>query len=497
MRKPVIVILILTILLLAFGLISLDAQALIEGYVVETYSLDDMGIEVISNAFGLAFNGTHLIGHSTPIYHNPETPYYFIDPADMSVYGPFLGPDRFDTAHPGQPGNTRDLAYGNGSIWATFGGTYDALIWRFEPWTGTILDSMYCPRWTGAVDSCSPTGLAYDGYYLWLAEIKPNNPQQIIYKIDPNDKSIVDQFDYFYSWFDDRVHGLAYGDGYLWIAGSNEIYKVDPSTHGIVNAFPNPANNTYYEPGFANLAFDGMYLWAADDNSLYKIATQAALSELVITSLPVVGISFVINGTVQTTPYSDSLLEGSYNVEMPETYDVYVWSHWLEDGDPNRTKTIALPGSTWTGVYVFAVLPYGPTADFTVMPETANVGESVKFDASSSQPGWNGTDEMPIAEYRWNFADGNQTTTSTPIVYHKFGSSGIYYVTLTVFSPGATPETDSASHKVTIISVPVGGYSILRETRSTAKSLTPYMALISIIAIAFTVVKRKTIRETR
>lgn len=37
---------------------------------------------------------------------------------------------------------------------------------------------------------------------------------------------------------------------------------------------------------------------------------------------------------------------------MPETHDGYIWSHWLEDGDTSRTKTITLLGTTtWTGVF--------------------------------------------------------------------------------------------------------------------------------------------------
>lgn len=36
---------------------------------------------------------------------------------------------------------------------------------------------------------------------------------------------------------------------------------------------------------------------------------------------------------------------------MPETHDGYAWSHWLEDGDTNRIKTLTLLGTSWTGVY--------------------------------------------------------------------------------------------------------------------------------------------------
>jgi len=137
------------------------------------------------------------------------------------------------------------------------------------------------------------------------------------------------------------------------------------------------------------------------------------------------------------------------------------------------------------------VQPHGSKAEFTAVPDTASTGESIKFDASSSLSGFNGTHEMPITEYSWNFGDGNQTTTSTPTVYHSFGSSGIYYVTLTVDSPGATPETDSTTHKVTIISVPVGGYSFPIKGYTTTEPLTLYIVLVAILTVSFTMVKRR------
>jgi len=49
--------------------------------------------------------------------------------------------------------------------------------------------------------------------------------------------------------------------------------------------------------------------------------------------------------------YTEGLAAGSYTLEMPQTHNGYIWSHWLEDGDPNRIKTILLHGTTWTAVY--------------------------------------------------------------------------------------------------------------------------------------------------
>jgi len=215
------------------------------------------------------------------------------------------------------------------------------------------------------------------------------------------------------------------------------------------------------------------------------------LTQLTVTSSPVIGITFTIDGIPETTPCTRWLLEGFYILQMPESHNGYVWSHWVEDGDPNRTKTITLPGTTWTGVFVFDVQPHGPEAEFEATPDTASTGESIKFDASSSLPGYNGIPEMPITEYRWDFADGNQTITSTPIVYHSFSNEGIYYVTLTVYAPGATPETDSTTKKVTITAIPVGGYLLPIKGYIMARPLTLYLAVVAILTVSFTIAKRR------
>ena len=73
--------------------------------------------------------------------------------------------------------------------------------------------------------------------------------------------------------------------------------------------------------------------------------------------------------------------------------------------------------------------PTGPTADFT----WTRVGNlTVRFDASSSLPGWNGTAETLIASYEWNFGDYNTTTVSAATIIHQYATEGNYSVTLTV-----------------------------------------------------------------
>jgi len=165
------------------------------------------------------------------------------------------------------------------------------------------------------------------------------------------------------------------------------------------------------------------------------------------------------------------------------------------------TYTVTLNVTDSSGLWsveqkqVTVVQPHGPKADFKVVPETAKVGEKIKFDASASLPGWNGTHTMPITEYRWDFGDGNMTVTSQPTVYHSYNAAGNYYVKLTVYAPGADPETDSITVKVTVVAVPVGGRSVPLETPAAGNGLTCYIALIIMITAVFAAVKRRSAKR--
>jgi hypothetical protein len=140
----------------------------------------------------------------------------------------------------------------------------------------------------------------------------------------------------------------------------------------------------------------------------------------------------------------------------------------------------------------YAITPYGPKANFVENTELAYELQTVEFNATSSLPSWNGTNIMPITEYRWDFGDGNKTTTQTPIICHSHKQAGTYYVTLTVYAPGATPATDTAPAQRKVVLPPsVGGYSILIQRPVIERSPTLCMALLTIQAAVFTIVGRK------
>jgi len=75
-------------------------------------------------------------------------------------------------------------------------------------------------------------------------------------------------------------------------------------------------------------------------------------------------------------------------------------------------------------------------------------------------------------------------------------SSGIYYVYLKVTdATGNTKQSETA--RITVATVPVGGYSIPIQTPATLKPITPYLILTAILTIVYTGIKRKTTRKPK
>jgi PKD repeat protein len=92
-----------------------------------------------------------------------------------------------------------------------------------------------------------------------------------------------------------------------------------------------------------------------------------------------------------------------------------------------------LSNSTWQEITVRPPLPYSPTAIKTHTPSLyPRVNETITFDASASLPGWNGTHFIPIANYTWDFGDGNVTTITDPVINHTYLEADVYVVNLTV-----------------------------------------------------------------
>ena len=122
------------------------------------------------------------------------------------------------------------------------------------------------------------------------------------------------------------------------------------------------------------------------------------------------------DGAVLTT--SDSITDHSYSL----------------DGNFTVTLNVTDSQGLWrsTSKTISVLPPSGPKAEFTWYPLSPVANRTVSFDASNSQPGWDGTHHPPIVSYTWDFGDGNMTTVTTPNIEHTYTQAGNYTVTLIV-----------------------------------------------------------------
>jgi len=98
--------------------------------------------------------------------------------------------------------------------------------------------------------------------------------------------------------------------------------------------------------------------------------------------------------------------------------------------------------------------------------------------------------------FQW-FLNGNPVSGATSNTWtFTPTSSGIYYVYLKVTDAiGNTKQSDTA--RITVATVPVGGYSIPIPGQVTEKLITPYLILTAFLTIAFTTIKRRTTRKPK
>ena len=109
-----------------------------------------------------------------------------------------------------------------------------------------------------------PTGLAFDGKSLWLADIFTDK----IYKINPTDGKVLKSFDSPGS----HPEGLAWDGEYLWHIDSGEkaMYRLDPETGRALTILESNSGNP------RDLAWDGEYIWIIDhrEDILLKVSAK-------------------------------------------------------------------------------------------------------------------------------------------------------------------------------------------------------------------------------
>ena len=128
-----------------------------------------------------------------------------------------------------------------------------------------------------------------------------------------------------------------------------------------------------------------------------------------------------------------------------------IYRYFNSTGEHTVTLTVTdTAGNTDSATATFEVRKEDltdPTAELSASKTTANVGESIAFDASNSSD-----EQSGIESYHWNF-DGDkmfEETTESPTNSHAFSAPGEYQVEVMVKDGGSNGLTDVASVNVTV-----------------------------------------------
>jgi len=179
------------------------------------------------------------------------------------------------------------------------------------------------------------------------------------YAIDADNQ---DNYPLMNAWSRKHTHQLTVNSSLIMTFTINGAPKTTPYTEWLLEGFYTlemPETHTGGEAKYCwNQWSDGNTSRSRTITMITNITLTAYYAgpyyELTVTSSPITDITFTINGTLETTPYAEWLFEDLYTLDMPESHNDYVWSHWLEDGDTNRTKTFVLTGdANWAVVFRF------------------------------------------------------------------------------------------------------------------------------------------------
>ncbi len=235
------------------------------------------------------------------------------------------------------------------------------------------------------------------------------------------------------TWDDGYPSGGNYWSDYTGVDEKSGPNQDQPSSDGIGDtAYVIDANNTDHYPL--------MNPWTPPEHTVTVYSSP-------------IGVTFTVDGVSHTTPWSGTYIEGaSVSLVMSETHDGYVWSHWLEDGDTNRIKTVTMDTDiSLTAVFtqdttpptISIVSPENKTYPVEDVPLTFTVSESTSWIGYS----FDGQANITIA--------GNTTLTGLSDGMHSLivyasdiagnvGYSDMVYFTIQTTPIDTTPPTADA-----------------------------------------------------
>jgi uncharacterized repeat protein (TIGR02543 family) len=199
---------------------------------------------------------------------------------------------------------------------------------------------------------------------------------------------------------------------------------------------------------------------------------------LAVNSTPV-NVQFTIDSNTATTPYTETLQEGTYTITMPQTWKdpatgkTYKFNSW-EDGSINPTRTITLTEDTTITAYYAEI----PTYTLAVVIEPENAGTVTLNPPNGAYPeGTNVTaTATPTSGYRfkkWLLDSQERTENPTIITMDKD------YTLTAIFEEVPTHKLTIAVNDPTMgtTSPPPGEYTYTEDSAVTIQAI-PYTGYI-------------------
>lgn len=135
------------------------------------------------------------------------------------------------------------------------------------------------------------------------------------------------------------------------------------------------------------------------------------------------------NGTGYTIARNNIYGNSNYNIELHTPSDIVATYNWW--GTTNETLIDEYIYDYYDGDFLLGRVFYKPyvqppNVNFTYSPTTAYANATVSFDASGSYSSY-----TSIANYLWDFGDGNTTLSTSSNITHTYATTGNFIVKLT------------------------------------------------------------------
>ena len=150
-------------------------------------------------------------------------------------------------------------------------------LFAIDPETGETVKKIGAPGYW-------PMGLAWDGNTLWNVDIKGGIPLSenydgVVYQVNPEDGTVMHTV----SAPTNSPRGLAWDGEYLWCVDNDQdkIIQFNPNDGTTIKSFKAPANDP------RGLTYDGKYLWISDriNNEIYMVSPENG-SVIIIAQAP-------------------------------------------------------------------------------------------------------------------------------------------------------------------------------------------------------------------